>query len=63
VAPPVITAVFPFSLVMSCILRFAASGLGLSRRTPENLNMGSLKLGGECEIAHIGGAKTIQSGD
>jgi hypothetical protein len=23
--------------------------------------MGSRRLGGECEIAHIGGAKTIQS--
>jgi len=25
--------------------------------------MGSLKLGGECEVAHIGGAKIIQSHD
>jgi hypothetical protein len=26
----------------------------------ENMNMGPLKLGGECGITHIGGAKTIR---
>src|ERR1700733_12731108 len=60
VAPPVITAVFPLSLSMSCILGFTVSGLWLNGEVSESLDMGSPKAGDQCGFAHIGGAKTIQ---
>jgi hypothetical protein len=48
---------------MSCILRFAVTGLWLYGKSPENPDIGSPKSGGECGIVHIGGAKTIQLDD
>ena len=62
-APPVMTAVFPFNLVISCSPCFAVSGLWLYGEVPQSLNMGSPEAGGEGGIAHIGGAKTIQLDD
>src|SRR5688500_13230550 len=63
VAPPVITAVFPVSLFISSNPFFAVPGPWLSREGFESLNIGSLESGGECGIAHIGGAKRIQPDD
>ncbi|ESZ50897.1 hypothetical protein X730_08345 [Mesorhizobium sp. L103C565B0] len=45
VAPPVITAVFPFSLFMSCILRFAVSYLWLYGKVPREPQDGFAEVG------------------
>src|SRR5688572_30297746 len=63
VAPPVITAVLPVSLFISFNPCFAVPGLWLYREGFQSLNIGSLESGGECGIAHIGGAKTNQPDD
>src|SRR5690606_239026 len=60
VAPPVITAVFPFSLFMTYPSRLAPL---VVRDDPENLNLGPPQSGGQCGMAHISGAKTIQFQD
>jgi hypothetical protein len=63
VAPPVITAVFPFSLVISCNLRvLAVPRVWCGVVAFETAELGRPKRGAQCAGAHIGGAGTIRSG-
>ena len=61
VAPPVITAVFPFSLSHDLLL--SGFRLWLFGDVPESLDMGPPESGVECGSAHIGGAKSIRLDD